>query len=476
MISARSAMTRQRPGTRWHVPTVPILAFGVLLALAACAQSPDLDALEASFDAPPDQREVRVSDRVSQTGFGRTVARAVEENPRLDASNADVLAARAREDGEAGGFLPRFSLGVTLGSGLSGGSMALSPIVELMQLVYDGGATASRRIAARARVFESRGARLEVAAALALEAVEAVEAWQNLVAARAQHDLARENEAAHRSLLAQVQERSEAGAGTQSDVLTAQARLADAVARRVQALSGRDRAEAVFREIFDRGATSLGAPPDAPTLSDVPDDRLIATSPRVRGIDASIKAAEADLAATRAARFPRVDLRTTGRREVRGSGIDTDLDLLLDYDSGAPGQKAAAIRESEARLASLHADRDSLAREIRRALAFARSDQRTGLVRVRAARDAVDANEATVAAGREEFSIGRRGLIGLLDAQRDLFEAGERLIVARREQALSGYVVLALTGDILDAFAITLPSPDAQENAPPDEATTEAPA
>jgi outer membrane protein TolC len=473
MKSARSEMTRQRPGTLWRVPTVPILAFGVVLALAACAQSPDLDALEASFDAPPDQREVRVSARVSQTEFGRTVARAVEENPRLDASNADVLAARAREDGEAGGFLPRFSLGVTLGSGLSGGSMALSPILELMQLIYDGGATASRQIAARARVFESRGARLEVAAALALEAVEA---WQNLVAARAQHDLARENEAAHRSLLAQVQERSDAGAGTQSDVLTAQARLADAVARRVQALSGRDRAEAVFREIFDRGATRLSAPPVAPTLSEVPDDTLIASSPRVRGIDASIKAAEADLAATRAARFPQVDLRTTGRREVRGDGIDTDLDLLLDYDSGAPGQKAAAIRESEARLAALRADRDSLAREIRRALAFARSDQRTGLERVRAARDAVDANEATVAAGREEFSIGRRGLIGLLDAQRDLFEAGERLIVARREQALSGYVVLALTGDILDAFAITLPSPDAPEDASPDVSTAEVPA
>jgi len=55
-------------------------------------------------------------------------------------------------------------------------------------------------------------------------------------------------------------------------------------------------------------------------------------------------------------------------------------------------------------------------------------------------------------------------------------KAGERLIVARREQALSGYVVLALTGDILDAFAITLPSPDAPEDASPDVSTAEVPA
>lgn len=456
MKSVGSHIDTARPpaGAGRPVLRAPVLGLAMALLLGACAESPDLGELEASFDAPRDQREVRVSTRVAQTDFGQTVARAVETNPRLDASNADVRAARAREDGEAGGFLPRFSLGVTLGSGLTGGSTGFSPILEIMQLIYDGGATASRQIAARARVFESRGARLEVAAALSLEAVEA---WQNLVAARDQYGLARRNEDAHRRLLAQVQDRSDAGAGTQSDVLTAQARLADAISRRVQALSGRDRATAVFREIFGHGPETLGMPPTAPTLSDVPDATLIASSPRVRGVDASIKAAEADLAATKAAIFPQVELRTTGRREPIGSGIDTDIDLLLDYDSGAPDQKAAAIRDSEARLASLRADRDGLAREIRRALEFARSDQRTGLARVAAARDAVRANEQTVEAAREEFSIGRRNLIGLLDAQRDLFEAGERLIIAEREQALSGYVVLALTGDILDAFAITLP-------------------
>ncbi len=105
---------------------------GILLMLTACSPSPDLGSLEAGFDAPPDEREVRVDAEVSETRFGRSVASAVETNPRFDASNADVLAARAREDGEAGAFLPRFSLGVTLGSGLSGGSMALSPILELI--------------------------------------------------------------------------------------------------------------------------------------------------------------------------------------------------------------------------------------------------------------------------------------------------------------------------------------------------------
>ncbi len=473
MTTQRSDITAgTSPSDRaWQLSLGPALILMVALLLGACAKSPDLEALEAGFDAPPGQREVRVSDSVSRTPFGRTVTRAVERNPRLSASNADVRAAKAREDGEAGAFLPRFSLGATLGTGLAGGSSSISPILEILQLVYDGGATASRQIAARARVFESRGARLEVAAALTMEAVEA---WHDLIAAREQHRLARRNEAAHRQLLDQVKDRFEAGAGTQSDVLTARARLADATSRRVQALSRQDRAEAVFREIFGHQPGGLSDPPDAPALPAAPDDALIAASPRIRGIDASIKAAEADLAATKATRFPQVQFRGTTRRALRGSGTDSELDVLLDYDPGAPGQKAAAIRDAEARLQALRADRDGLAREIRRALDFVRSDQRAGAARLRAARESVRANEATVAAAREQFSIGRRSLIGLLDAQRDLFQAGETLIAAKREMALSGYAALALTGDILDAFTITLPAVDPEDETTEDDDTGDA--
>ncbi|KAA0921166.1 TolC family protein [Aquicoccus porphyridii] len=438
---------------RWRFAANLLPVVGAVLLLIGCAEMPDLESLESGFDAPPGEREVRVSDSVSRSTFGQTVVRAVQTHPRLTASDADIRAAQAREDGEATGYLPRFSLGATIGSGVTGGN-GVAPVLQILQLIYDGGATASRQIAARARVFESRGSRLEVAAALTMEAVEA---WHNLVSAREQHDLARSNANAHRHLLEQVEDRFGAGAGTQSDVLTARARLANAVSREVQALSQRDRAEAVFREVFGRGSGALADPPPAPKLPDAQDDALIAASPRIRGLDASIKAAEADLAATEAAQFPQLQMRGTAQRAATGSGADRGADLVLDYDPGAPGQKAAAIREAEARLEALRADREGLAREIRRALDFVRSDQRAGQARLRAARDAVSANEATVASAREQFSIGRRSLIGLLDAQRDLFDAGETLIVAKRELALSGYAALALTGDILDAFGIVLP-------------------
>ncbi len=439
-----------------------LAALALVAFLGACATAPDLDAIEDSFDAPVGEREARVRDDVARTPFGRGVSSAVLDNPRLGASSADVRAAQAREDGEAGTFLPRFSLGATVATGIGAASGGrISPVAQVVQLIYDGGAAASRRIAARARVFESRGARLEVASALTLEAVEA---WYSLIAARSRADLAARNEAAHRALLSQVEDRALAGAGGQADVLTARARLATATSRSVEARAQRDRAVAAFQQVFGTRPGRLTRPPNAPALPRSDEDELIAASPRILSLDASVAAGEADVASAQAARFPQVQLRGNAMRGAGGRGIDGDVDLQVDYDAGFPGQRAAAIRAAEARLESLLADRDSLARQIRRSLADLRTDQRAGAARLRAAREAVAANEATVEAAREQFSIGRRSLISLLDAQRDLFEASETLINAEFELAITGYAALALTGDILDAFAITLPAASGEDD------------
>jgi adhesin transport system outer membrane protein len=95
-------------------------------------------------------------------------------------------------------------------------------------------------------------------------------------------------------------------------------------------------------------------------------------------------------------------------------------------------------------------------RDIREALTFVRSDQRTGDARVAAARAAVASNKDTVAAAGEQFGIGRRSLLDLLDAQRDYLRAQEVLIAAEKARFLTDYAVLALTGDILDVFAIDI--------------------
>jgi outer membrane protein, adhesin transport system len=117
----------------------------------------------------------------------------------------------------------------------------------------------------------------------------------------------------------------------------------------------------------------------------------------------------------------------------------------------------------------LRAERQNLMRQIARSLALLRSDARAGQDRLAAAEEAVAASAASVAAVQTQFGVGRATIVQVLDTQRDLVQAEEALAVALRDTGLSGYAALALTGDILDVFGITLPtvrpSPDAPKPA-----------
>lgn len=193
----------------------------------------------------------------------------------------------------------------------------------------------------------------------------------------------------------------------------------------------------------------------APPLPDGEAD-VLDQSPRLRAANATLKAAEADLVAASARRQPGVELGATGQR-ASGGGGDLALDLTLNYSLDTRGERRAAVDAAQARLDAAQAERDTLLRDVREALAFVRTDQSAGEARVIAARQAVASNAASVDAAREQFSIGRRSMVDLLDAQRDDVRAEDTLIRAEQERFLTDYAALALTGDILDLFDITLP-------------------
>lgn len=439
----------------------PILRVGLVLIagilLAGCARqagdTEPAEPLNATADAvmPVAATQARVSTRLADSEFGQRVAVAVRTSPALLMASAAMREAEAGVQAESGAFMPEVSLGAEATSALNGSSRT-TPLVEVTQLIYDGGASRSRTAAAQARVVQSRSDRI---AELSTAAYEAVRAHQDLHSARQRLHLAERNRSAHARILSQIEQRVNAGAGAGADLETARSRLASARTREVEARVNRDRAISAYRQVFDTmPPASVSATPKAPPLPAQSDAQITNDSPRLRSLNASLKAAEGDLAAARAARRPMVSFGVTGQRDLNNNGVDVGVNLGLDYDLGLQGRQKAAIRRAEARMQQLEAEREALRRDIARSLADVRADQRAGYARIAAARDAVNANEAAVAAAQDRFSIGRQNLLGLLDAQRDLYNAGEALIAAEREMALTGYAALSLTGDILDAFDI----------------------
>ncbi|WP_170574395.1 TolC family protein [Ruegeria atlantica] len=389
--------------------------------------------------------------RLAQSAFGQQIRGAVEASPDLAQSTTRLEMSVANEDAAKGAFLPQLTVGANARSERVDSNIAdVTPYLRISQLVYDGGAASNVLAATKARVLQSRGDRLQTAAAVALSAIEA---YVVVLDRREFLEIAARNVSVHDQLLQQITERTDQGVGSNADVLTARSRMADARTRLADAKSQLDRANAQFREFFGTAPGALPSPIEAPELSRT-DVQIVMDSPQVRRSDAFLLAAKAEYAAAVARRQPGVQVAAFANRDD-DNDANYGIDLSLNYEIDSTGQRRAAIAAAEAQVKEAEFSRDSVIRDIRRELEFVRSDQQAGAIRLKAAQSAVEANADSVAAAREQFTIGRRSLIEILDSQRDYVNAQERLILAQRNFFLTNYAALSLTGDILDLLGVS---------------------
>ncbi|WP_255431822.1 TolC family protein [Ruegeria sp. THAF57] len=424
-----------------------------MILTSACTPFPDLTGVEASLsDGAVGVGAQPKSARLTQGDLGKQIQAAVEANPRLAQSATQLESAFANQEAARGAFLPQVSVGLSARSERTNTDLAdVTPYLRISQLVYDGGAASGNLAAAKARVLESRGDQLQTASALTLAAIEA---YVLVLNRREILMISDRNVAVHKEVLNQVVARLDQGAGSNADVLTARSRIADAMTRLSDARTRTERAEAQFREAFGQEPGELSQPVTAPVLTRS-DRQIIFDSPQVRRADAALLAARAELSAAVARRQPGVKVAAFADRD-NSNDANFGVDLSFTYELDSTGQRRASIAIAEARVEEAEYARDTLIREIQRELDFIRSDQQAGAERLRAARLAAQANAKSVVAARAQFTIGRRSLIEILDAQRDHVNAQERFILAKQNTFLTNYAVLSLTGDILDLFGISI--------------------
>lgn len=424
-----------------------------LVNLSACSRGPDLSLVEMSFAAgTAGSGAVNIPTDLMESDFGKRIKFAVQTSPSLAQSDTELDIARANRDAAKGEFLPQVSLGLNARSEQIASDLAdVSPYLRVSQLVYDGGAAAGNLTAARARILESRGNQLQTAAAAALAAIET---YILVLNRREILEISRHNVAVHEDIEQQVAQRVAGGAGSNADLMTARSRAADARTRLADARARADRAEARYQEIFETSPDRLPSPIPAPDLRRS-DAQIIMDSPQVRQAEASVLAAKAEQAAARARRNPEIRVAAFANQD-RSRDANFGVDLAVDYQLDSTGQRRAAIAAADAQVARAKAAREQRIRDIGRELSFIRSDQKAGADRLREARIAEKANADSVAAARAQFSVGRRSLIEILDAQRDYVNAQERLILAEQNSFLTNYAALSLTGDILDLLGVAL--------------------
>ncbi len=292
-------------------------------------------------------------------------------------------------------------------------------------------------------------------------ALTAIQAYLDVIRQRQLLRLAQENVAAHEEILAQIRERNASGVGRRSQLQQTEGRLARAYASQIAQQNNLEDAASRFHQVLGRYVDPDSL--DEPALPLLPPDELddlldraLANHPAMRVADSNIRAAQADHLRSLRTRYPNLDLRFATEYGEDIGGLDGNTEeisvvLNLTYNLYSGGRNEA---EQQKKISAVYEQKEFAARVRRQVINTLRLawiadtslDRQLGYLQTH-----VQKAGETVESYEEEFFIGQRDLIDLLDAKNELNSAQNQLAEARYDALGARYRVYEGIGQLFDA-------------------------
>ncbi len=329
----------------------------------------------------------------------------------------------------------------------------------ISQTIWDGLATLSRYRFSQARLDSAADRLYDNAEGLSLDAILThIEIYRQrrLVA------LSELNVKNHRDILSAQEARKTAGASSLADVTQTQGRLARAEASLTESKLALAIAIDQYKMLTNKDASAL----QAPTPPDSPYPSLEVALAQSQTNNSKVKASTSDVEAARQQKeldkspfHPQIYLEAgpAYRWQVEGSdtyqwGTGVMLRAVWNLYDGhydwynVKGDKAK-IRQAGQELLAL---KDSLAQSA--------TDTWSQLLSAREQtkffQQAVEYNTQTRDMYLEQFNIGQRSLLDVLDSENELYNSSMLLVTAQQNQIAAMYRLLALGGDLLATFGV----------------------
>lgn len=401
-----------------------------------------------------------------------SVLQAIEANPNVQLRFHAFQAATHEASGARSGYLPTVDVSASIGQAHRdydgrGSHRRNQAEISLRQMLFDGFRTSSQ-----VRYFDSaQQVRFyELLNSLEVTALEAVQAYEDVVRTRALVALARENYQQHRQVLGQIEERVSSGVGRRVDLEQVAGRLALAESNLLTEASNLHDASARYmRVVGDLPAENLH-PADltgAALPAEIREALHLAYTgnPGFHATIKNIAAVQETVKIERSGYFPRAELRARQGTTLNSNGFDERFDsdrygdegvveLALTYNLYNGGANRAAVRRSLAEVNLAKDQRDQACLDLRQTTQVAYNDARRineQLISLEQHRLASD--KVRVAYG-EQFNIGQRTLLDVLDAENEFFQASRAHVSAASELTVARARTLAAMGNLLPALGI----------------------
>ncbi|MBF7731594.1 TolC family outer membrane protein [Pseudomonas sp. N040] len=342
--------------------------------------------------------------------------------------------------------------------------------IRLRQMLFDGFNTPNE-VARTEAVANSRAYYVQATAeSLALRTAEV---YLDVLKRREMVNLAKNNLMAHQRINDQIGLRSKQGVGSSADLDQSQARLALAENNLYTEEVNLADAEANFYSVTGRMPDDLESP--ATIKGEMPADILAArqavlvNSPYLKSAQADVQAAEKQYESAKSTFYPRLDGELAANTEDSNNpDYDFNQDegnwhgwragVSMTYNLYNGMRDKAALQAAAYKVNEAMEIRNNALRVINEDLSLAWNALENAKKQTPKARDYADYSARSREAYQQQFGLGQRSLLDLLDSENELFTANRKYTDVRYNEELSMYRVISTTGELLTKKQVVLPA------------------
>ena len=400
----------------------------------------------------------------------KAARQAVLTNPEVQARWNGFKAAGQEQSIARAGYFPQLDLKASVGSenrttpAFDYGRYDInSAQLTLNQMLFDGLFTPSE---VKRLGYAKLVRYYELAEISETTALEAVRAYLDVARYQEQVEAATQNYVEHKQSAQLVEERAKAGVGRGADFEQASGRLALAETSLLAELSNLHDASARYlRVVGEKPPGKLPSLPEPFNLGSMPASteallqQGLSGSPTLNAALENARAYQQAVTTQQAAFMPRVDLRGYASRDENLAGDlgTTELkgvELVLNYNLYRGGADSARKRQAQDQQAQARDLQEKACRDVRQSLTIAYSDVRGLAEQQRYLNQYRLSAEKSREAYRQQFDIGQRSLLDVLDSQKEYYEASRSYINARHGEALAQARTLAGMGRLVAALGV----------------------
>jgi len=388
------------------------------------------------------------------------MARAYETNPEINAARAQVRSVDEGVTQAKSGYRPNVSAGADIGSSStrnSFGSSNTEPYgysVTVTQPLFRGFRTKNSVSSAEANVLSSRQTLANTEQNVLLSAVGA---YMDVLSTRAIVNLRQRDVDALSEQLNGTTARFNVGEVTRTDVAQSQARLSLSQAQLTAAVADSMSAEAVFVQIVGSEPGQLARPNNIASLLPRSLQQALQLArenhPSILAAEFAVLSAEHNVKVIEGELLPSASIEGSyqsrwnssnfsGQNET--SSITARVNVPL-YQGGVVYSRTRQAKEQMARQTLLT---DIARRQVHASTVSAWEQLKAARQQIAATQKSVSAAQLALTGLNEEFRVGQRSTIDVLDARRDVLTAQISLVQAQSNEVYAAFSLLAAVGQL----------------------------